>query len=148
MPCRDVTEILQVELDGEDCLASYQLAKRTCGRAVGEASLILEHLIGNPAREILNLGADEFAEAHPTADDTEEFLLLKHLFALQGGLRVLLGEEPGGIASPVRVARVACEDGRTILESEISVDVVTEQIRACGRCKGCGSIAAKLKAVP
>lgn len=143
MPCNDVTEILNLVIDENDRLEKYALIKRTCGRAVGEKSLLDEEFAGRPAEEILAIGADAFADAREGVDETELFLALKHLFAVQGGLKALLGLEPGGKDEAVRVAGVSYEGGRVRLDAEIVLDVITRQIEACGRCSGCG-VKAKL----
>ncbi len=141
MPCNDVTELLRLRLDEEDRLVGYALLKRTCGRAVGEQSLLEDEMRGRPAEDLLAQTADTFADAHPIGDDVEMFLHLKHFFALQAGLKAVLGLEGGGISDPVRIARVAYEDGEVILDAELVVDIITEQIKSCGRCKGCGAAA-------
>jgi len=147
MPCDDVTELLELKIDEEDRLASYRLFKRSCGRAVGEQSLLLDTFEGQTAGDMLSLDADGFVDRHGLEDETELFLQLKHFFALQSGLRVLLGMEPGGLRSSLTVANVAHDQGVYTLQAEISVDVLTERIESCGKCKGCGSIAKKLKEV-
>lgn len=140
MPCSDVTEVLRLRVDDAERLAGYQFRKRTCGRAVGEESLLEALLAGLPAASILAYELDAFADENPTASDEEMFLQLKHLLAVQAGLRALLGHASAGASDPVRVARVATEDGGVLLEAELSVDVITEQIKACGRCKGCAAL--------
>jgi len=144
MPCADVTENLLLTLDAEDRLADYALTKRTCGRAVGERTLLADEVLHKTAAEVLAIDAEEFAATDTTLDDAEFVLRLKHLLALQGGLRALLGLAPGGVFDPVRVGRVAYgEDGSCTLDAELSVDVLTEQIKSCGKCRGCGTIKAK-----
>jgi hypothetical protein len=139
MPCDDVTELLRVVLDAEDSLLCYELIKRSCGRAVGERSLLLERWAGTPATALLGLDGDDFAESLEIADDTELVLHMKHFFAVQSGLRVLIGLESGGALDPVRVAAIGSTDsGGLTLEAEIAIDVITEKIQACGRCNGCG----------
>lgn len=146
MPCNDVTELIRLRIDDEDRLLGYQLIKKTCGRAVGEQSLLAAELAGSTAAQVLAWTGDAFAEKFPTASDEELVLQLKHLFAVQAGLRTLLGLEPGGVSDPIRVASVAYEAGECSIEAEISVDVLTEQIQACGKCKGCGALAKKMLA--
>ena len=139
MPCNDVTELLRVVLDAEDRLSSYELFKRTCGRAVGERSLLLDAWQGLYATELIALDGDSFADGLTVSDDAELVLTMKHFFAVQAGIRVLLGLESGGPLDPVRVAAVSgTVDGGLMLEAEIAVDVLAERIQACGRCSGCG----------
>lgn len=144
MPCSDVTEVLALELDEGEHLLSYYLNKRTCGRAVGEASLLLERLAGMPVPAITAISADEWESG--AMDEVELFLELKHLFALQSGLRALLGMDPAGAEDPVKASRIASDGGKLMFEAELSVDILTERIKSCGRCKGCGSIAKTLAA--
>ena len=138
MPCSDVTEMIRVELDDNDRLLNYRFIKRTCGQGVGADTLILSALQSLEAEEILCIEADEFLAAHPVEEAVEEFLTLKHLIAVQSALQVLLGETPGGPGEMCAAAEISYEDGRTILDARISVDLVTEQIKSCGNCHGCG----------
>jgi hypothetical protein len=140
MPCSDVTEVLRLRLDEQDRLAGYQLIKRSCGRAVGEQSLLAAQLDGRTAQELIALLAEDFADAHPTVSDEEMFLQLKHFFAVQAGLRTLLGLDPGGTGDPVRVAAISYEGGEVVLEAELVVDVLTDRIKSCGKCKGCSAL--------
>lgn len=141
MPCDDVTEILHLRLDAEDRLTGYELSKRTCGRAVGEQSLLAGSLAGTPAATLLAIDPEDWVLARGLEDDAEVVLTLKHLFALQGGLRALLGLATAGPADPVRLVRVGADEAGTSAEIEVAVDVITEQIKSCGRCKGCGALA-------
>jgi len=139
MPCDDVTELLRVVLDAEDRVSTYELFKRTCGRAVGERSLLLATWQGVPTNAIVGMDGDVFADGLTVSDDAELVLTMKHFFAVQAGMRVLLGLEPGGPLDPVRVAAVSgTVNGGLMLEAEIAVDVLAERIQACGRCSGCG----------
>lgn len=138
MPCDDVTEILELTLDEGDRLARYRLRKRTCGRAVGEEALLAGALSGMTDTAILAIDAEEFANGIASGDDAEYVLCLKHVFALQGGLRALTGRESAGKDDPVRAASITFENGETTLEAVLSVDVLTEKIKSCGKCKGCG----------
>lgn len=144
MPCDDVTEILQVVLDDGNHLLGYALSKRSCGRAVGEKALLLDELGGRHDEDILALDPEVFADPNGNLDDAEFVLRFKHLLAVQGGLRVIAGQEPGGAGNPIRVGQVTWDNGELILDAVISVDVITEQIESCGRCKGCAGLAKKV----
>jgi hypothetical protein len=135
MPCNDVTELLALRVDGEDRLVDYKLLKRSCGRAVGESSLLLEEWRGLSVTELLAFDSDVVVQED--AAELETFLRLKHFFAVQGALRVLLGDEPGGAMNPVRVAQLAGEGDHLLLTAELAVDVLVEKIEACGNCRGC-----------
>lgn len=146
MPCSDVTEIIEVVVDGADRLKRYRLAKRTCGQGVGHESLLADWLTGQPANELLALAPETFLEAHGITDDLERFLTLKHLFALQAALRVLLGDAPGGPEDACAAAAVYADGDDLVLDGRIAVDIVTDQIRSCGGCKGCGTAKTKQSA--
>ncbi|MBI2421704.1 MAG: hypothetical protein HYV27_02660 [Candidatus Hydrogenedentes bacterium] len=138
MPCKDVTEMIRVEVDAEDRLTLYRFIKRTCGQGVGTDTLILPLLQGKTVDEILALQPLEFIEEHPVEEEIEEFLNLKHLIAVQSTLEVLTGKAAGGPNDICAAAEIQFEDGMTIIEARISVDLVTEEIKSCGGCKGCG----------
>ncbi|MBI5153787.1 hypothetical protein HZA57_00990, partial [Candidatus Poribacteria bacterium] len=134
----DVTESLRIVLDSGDRLLDYTLIKRTCGRAVGERSLILDWAKGRTAGELLAVAAGEFLDAFSPEDETHEFLLLKHLLALQGGLAVFTGAEAGAAGSPCAAESVTCGETGFEFLGQLRVDILTDRIRACGRCAGCG----------
>ncbi|MFP6598190.1 MAG: hypothetical protein VCC01_12095, partial [Candidatus Hydrogenedentota bacterium] len=53
MPCKDVTELLEVVLDENECLKSYSFSKRSCGQGVGAQSLLIDQLAGRALNELL-----------------------------------------------------------------------------------------------
>jgi hypothetical protein len=142
VPCNDITEIMEAEIDGEDRLLTYSLNKRTCGQAVGAASLLSEWLGGCKIDDILAVDPVTFLVKHRVEEELERFLTLKHLFALQATLGVLSGRAPGGIADPCAAAEITCDNDHVHIRARILVDLVTEKIRSCGGCKGCGKKAA------
>ena len=139
MPCKDVTEVLEVVLDADDALKDYRFAKRTCGQGVGAAALLIDQLRGRPAEELLHKTAQEFLGEFPIADPLEEFLSLKHLFAIQGALEVYAGLESGAKRSAFAVGGIEYGDDETRIHGRIAIDVVTEKIKSCGGCSSCGS---------
>ncbi len=139
MPCKDVTEVLEVILDPEDRLADYTFSKRTCGQGVGAAALLIEQLRGRTTAELLHKTAAEFLEEFPIADPIEEFLSLKHLFAIQGALEVYAGVEAGRASDAFAVAGIEYGEDMTRIRGRIDVDIVTERIKSCGGCGSCGS---------
>jgi hypothetical protein len=140
MPCADVTELITVTVGPDDTLQAYRFHKRTCGQGVGADSLLLEQFAGLSVDALLALDAETFIAEHPVELEIEEFLNLKHLFAVQAALEVLCGKEPGGKDDPCAAATVAVEpDGSVVIEGRIAVDLMTEKIRSCGNCKGCGT---------
>lgn len=139
MPCNDITEVIEVVLDENDCVKSYSLSKRTCGQAVGVTDLLLPILKGWSVQRLLACDPEAFFADFPPREPIEEFLGWKHLFALQAALEVLVGKAPGRKDDPCPVASVSHEDGRTTIDARIVIDVLTDRIAACGGCKGCGS---------
>ncbi len=139
MPCSDVTETMQVTIDADDRLKTYWLAKRSCGQGVGAGSLLQDQLAGRSVDTLLNTDAEAYLNEFPIDDELEEFLSLKHFFAIQAALEVLTGKTAGGKDDACAAAEIAYEDGDTIIDALISIDVVTEKIKGCGNCKGCGT---------
>ena len=140
MPCDDITEILTMDFDAQDRLTGYKLTKRSCGRAVGQESLLLEWAEDSPAEALAAFDVECFLDAFPTEDETEEFLFLKHFFALKSGVAVYLGYESGGANDPCAMGSVAYGPEGTEVVVELKIDVLAEKIKSCGRCgKGCGA---------
>jgi hypothetical protein len=145
MPCKDVTELLEVILDDAECLKAYTFSKRSCGQGIGSQSLIIDQIVGRTLNELMFKTADEFLDEFPIPDSTEEFLSLKHLFAIQGALEVYTGAEPGGVNDAFAASGIDYDVDETIISGRISVDVVTEKIKSCGGCSGCGTTRPKKK---
>jgi len=139
MPCNDVTEILQLNLNANDQFADYRLLKKSCGRAVGEVSLLKEWVTNQSVEQFIKYSSDAFLDEFKIEDETEEFLYLKHFFALKCGVGVLVGELCGGPNDSCKVESLAFDDQGTELQLHISIDAMTEKIKSCGRCQGCGS---------
>ena len=139
MPCSDITEVIEVVLDEQDCLKEYTFRKRTCGQGVGSGNLLIGILGGMPVEELLGMSPDYFLETWPVEDPLEEFLGLKHLIAVQSAVEVLLGRASGGPGEMCAAAEIGCEGGDTVILARLSVDLITEKIKSCGNCKGCGT---------
>jgi hypothetical protein len=134
-----VTELIRVVLDEEDRLRDYRFVKRTCGQGVGMDRLIAGVLTGKKTAEILAIAPEDFIASQPATEAIEEFLALKHLIAVQSALEVLTGHSAGRAGDMCAAADISFEDGETVLDARIRVDLVTERIQSCGNCKGCGS---------
>lgn len=143
MPCNDVTELIRIVLDADDRLQDYAFAKRTCGQGVGPESLLIDQLRGKSVDELLAYTAEEFLGKYPIPDEVEEFLSLKHLFAVQSAVEVLTGKEPGRRDDPFAAGEIEYGEGETIIQGRIAVDILTERIAACGGCGTCGDDEAK-----
>lgn len=139
MPCTDVTEHLEITLDQSDRLASYSFTKRSCGQGIGLESLLIDCLKGQTVEDLLAYTAESFLEHHPAPDELEEFLGLKHLFAIQGALEVYTGEEPGGKNDAFAAAGIDHDEHTTTIHGLIAIDLLTEKIKSCGNCASCGS---------
>jgi hypothetical protein len=139
MPCSDVTEILRIELDSQERLIDYTLTKLTCGGALGKESLLKKWCGGLSTGEILATSIDSFCDRFPTDDAVVEFVRLKHLLALQKGLRALTGEESSRPEDAITIESIEYSAHGSTLTALLKVDAVTDEIRACGRCAGCGT---------
>lgn len=139
MPCNDITELIEVVLDPQDRLKNYTFRKRTCGQGVGAGDLLMGAIGGMSAEDLLAITPEHFLETWPVDDPLEEFLGLKHLIAVQSALEVLLGRASGGPGEMCAAAEIACEGEDTVITARISVDLMTDKIKSCGGCKGCGT---------
>ena len=140
MPCNDITDFLKLNLDHHDHLISYRLTKRTCGAEVGSASLIEELVKNKSTSDVIGMSPAMLLEAMPAQDDTEEFLLLKHLFSVQNGLNTLLGNTPTGPDDACVIDRVEYGPDGLEVAASLKLDIITKQIKSCGGCKsGCGT---------
>ncbi len=139
MPCSDLTELIRVVVDDDDRLLDYRFVKRTCGRAVGAESLLRGELAGMTAAGILALTPEAVTEAAIPMPPEEEFLRLKHLFAVQSALEVLLGRADCGPQAQCAAAQIAWESGQTVIDARIRVDAVHGRIQACSTCGQCPS---------
>lgn len=139
MPCSDVTEILRIEIDSSDRLTDYSLTKLTCGGALGKEALLKKWCGGLSTEEILSTSIDSFCTRFPTEDPVVEFVRLKHLLALQKGLRALIGVESSRPDDAISVESIEYSENGVTLSALLKIDAVTDEIRACGRCAGCGT---------
>jgi len=138
LPCNDITEAITLTIGADDRLADYALSKRTCGQAVGARALLLEWLQGRRIDDIVALEPVDVGERYPDLSQIEEFLALKHLYAVQSAAAVLLGTAPGGPYDACAAAVVSHGEESTTIDARIAVDVITKRIKSCGGCKGCG----------
>jgi len=138
VPCNDITELIRVVIDAEDRLTHYRFVKRTCGQGVGADALLEPILCGRTVDDILAITPERFLATYPVDRSIEEFLNLKHLIAVQSALEVLTGHAAGGPGDLCAAADIAYDAGATTLDARILVDAVTDKIKSCGGCKGCG----------
>ena len=136
MPCDDISEVIDIRLDVDECLESYQLNKRTCGAQIGNENLLYELFRGQRPEEILEFPSHNLRAAMPEMQDDDEFLYYKHLFALQLALEVLIGREAGARTEPCALASVSHDPYGLTFRGIISIDAVSRKIKACGHCGG------------
>ena len=135
MPCNDITETIRIVIDANERLVSYQLRKSNCGKAVGAESLLLEYLQNRTIPEILQLDPDSLRFGYAAKSDIEDFLHLKHLFALQMTFDTFTGGQAGGGKNAsCKIAEVSYGSDGIIIEADIAIDIITERIKACGPC--------------
>ncbi len=140
MPCDDVTEIIEVRLDGKDRLLAYRLNKRSCGTEIGADSLLIGKLRDRSADEIIAIDPSEFCDDIKPSDEIGEFLLLKHLFALQSALKTLTGACPPGPGQQCAVSEIQCDENEINIRAHIAVEIVADQIRSCRPCNKCSTL--------
>ena len=134
MPCKDITDHLRIRLDANDRIINYALRKLSCGGAVGNQSLIMDWLKNKTPEEVLNCDADVVLDAHNVKDEIDEYLLLKHFLALRAGLAVMLGLQSGTVDDYCQVEAIRYSPNGTEILAHISVEGMTAEIQACGRC--------------
>ncbi|MFQ6007404.1 MAG: hypothetical protein ACE5K8_00480 [Candidatus Zixiibacteriota bacterium] len=108
--------------------------KRTCGGAVGQRSLISKWLKNRSAEEVLSLEPEVFLNAYPTKSKTWQYILLKHFLAVQSGLAILLGREPGGVTDYCTAEAVEYGPDGMTFTAQVRVDVMSDRIEACRSC--------------
>ncbi|PWB75938.1 hypothetical protein C3F09_01375 [candidate division GN15 bacterium] len=134
MPCTDVTEILSLTIDHQDCIIHYSLAKLTCGAAVGNPSLLRKWIDRRPAVDVLSATLEDVLTVLPTRSQTWEFLTLKHLTAVQHGLRAMLGFSRSGPDDVCAVQTIETDERGITLLALMRIDLITTEIAACGNC--------------
>ncbi len=138
MPCNNVVELIQIKLDENERLTDYEFVKKSCGQGVGNNSLMIDVFRSLSISELLELEPEAMLSIDPTEDRILEFLRLKHLFAVKATLEVFTGAAAGAQGHACAVADVAYDGIESIINAEIDVDIITEQIKSCPGCKGCG----------
>ena len=138
MPCDDITEWVELRLNAEDCLNDYSVTKRTCGAEIGNQSFLLELFRGESLVDIMAVEPQALLEQVQVDNETDEFLALKHLFALQETLSSFIGNTSAAPEATCSIAQIDFSEEETIIEAALSVIAVTNKIKACGACGSCG----------
>jgi hypothetical protein len=134
MPCKDITDHLRIRLDADDRITRYALRKLSCGGAVGNQSLIIDWLENKSAEEVIASSPDVILDSHEITDEIDEYLFLKHFLAVKAGLSIMLGKDSGGIEDYCQIEAIRHGPNGTELLAHISVEGMTAEIQACGRC--------------
>lgn len=102
MPCKDIRENLDIELNAENAIFSYSLSKKTCGVNVGQQGLLVDWVKNIPGEGLSEMHMDDFLRDYSAYLKirneavnlkAEEFILLKHFEILKKAVKVLLGKE-------------------------------------------------------
>ena len=139
MPCNNIIEQIRINLDDRDRLTEYRFIKQTCGQGVGARSLLTEFLLGLSVDELLAIDSERLLAICQPEEEISRFLHLKHLFAIQGVLEVYTGRSNGASKSLCAVAEIGDDQGQVVIDADIDVGLVTDKIKACDGCTGCGS---------
>jgi hypothetical protein len=134
MPCKDVTEEVELVLDEDERLKSYSVSKITCGISVGESSL-LSYIRGYDLTQLLSKTVIDFVPDILDWRDSDQFLLAKQLYAVQSAVRVHLGFLPGGKKNAFTLRDIEYSDHETVISGDLHVDIAAHEIPACTGCK-------------
>lgn len=140
MPCTDVTENLKLVLDSEERIIDYELSKRTCGGAVAGRGLIRKWVKHRPVDAVLQLTGQEVLAGSEIKSGTDEYLHLKHLFAIQETLSAFTGATDNE-SELLSILSVDYGPEGASIQARINLEVLTDRIKACGLCGDkCGSM--------
>jgi len=134
MPCSDITDILSLTIDHEDRVIHYSFSKLTCGAAVGSASLLRKWIENRSVSDILSSALNDVLAVQPTRSQTWEYLTLKHLKALQHGLRAMVGEHSCGPDDMCAIQSIETDQRGIKMLALVKVDLIISDIEACGNC--------------
>ena len=137
MPCNDLTEVLRLTLDPDDRVVGYSLSKLSCGGTVAGRSLIRRWVKHRTVSEVMRLSPKQILDDIRAESSIEEYLYLKHLFAIQMALTTFLGRQAGRPSDACVINTVSTSPDGTELLVELRVDLLTSQIKACGLCDTC-----------
>lgn len=138
MPCSDVTEVVEMRLDANDCIVSYRLQKRTCGGSLGMPSLIKSWLAGQSVTDVIKSDPAEFLASHETRTITGELVHLKHYVAVRKTCQAILGQAADDDIAGLIDSVIYDADGMDVV-AIIPSEVMSEEIKGCAGCGTCGS---------
>ncbi len=132
MPCRDITDILEIVIDNNDIIKNYTITKRTCGKDLLTKPSINSLIVGKTADEVLDLNVGKIIKQQKPKTVRKEYLIVKHLVAVRSGLAVMLGKSSGSVEDFCTVVKVEQTEDETVFECELSGDGLKEEIKSCG----------------
>ena len=135
MPCNDQSENIEVILDVNDSIKSFQLHKLSCIRKVGEGHL-LSFIKGSSSQAVLEGELHNFIPIDENFNYREEFLLTKEFVAIQAVLAVFVGSESGSLSDVFTLQNVDVDREQTKISGIINISMISENIEACGGCCG------------
>jgi hypothetical protein len=137
MPCADQTEVFELLLDNQECILDLRLFKRTCGQPVG-GNQILPHILGKNAHDLLQYNIERWIPNLSQLRLFDEFMLFKQFFSLRAALAVWSGQQQGSSQDTFALEELSYdEDGRCLLVGQIAIEILQQEIRACGSCRSC-----------
>jgi len=136
VPCDDQTEILELVLDTQDLVKQFRLYKMSCGKPVGDDSL-LAYIQDTHIEEILMSDISDVVPDIRQKEDLESFLLAKQLFSIRAALGVWTGSSAGMLHEPFALDELFYEEEGVKITGLISVDLIREEIKACASCTSC-----------
>jgi hypothetical protein len=86
------------------------------------------------AEEILATRPADVLSAHNVKSEIDEYLVLKHFLAVKAGLAIMLGRESGSTTNYCQLEAIRSSPQGTEIIAHISVEGMTEEIKACGNC--------------
>ena len=125
MPCNDLTEVLRLSFDQDDRVVGYSLSKLSCGETVAGRSLIRKWVKHRTVSAILQLNPKQILDDIRAESSIEEYLHLKHLFAIQMALTTFLGKQAGRPSDACVINTVSNSPDGTELLVELRVDILT-----------------------
>lgn len=139
MPCNNVSENLKLILDHEDRVTFYSLSKDTCSGAIGKPSLLKKWIKNRSAEDVLMSSSEDIHSFYPTRSQTWQFLYAKHLFVVQQAIRALLGEADSRPTDYCAIHSVIYTETGVEMYARMNMDLMTDEIEACGNCSSCAS---------
>lgn len=136
MPCKDITDILEIVLDDKNCLKEYSLSKKTCGKDINSDPTAEKILIGKTSDEIIDLNISEIIASDIIENKETEFFTVKHLVAVKTGLSVMLGKSSGSTNDYCTIVKIEQSPEETIFKAQISGKGLKEEFKSCGYYDG------------